>query len=790
MPLRRPRGLVGGRRPVARGGPRTPAVLRRRTHRGGRGHRGHDPMSHLRSELPRSTDAGRTGVAPSVFARLARWCFTHRAATITAWVIALVGITALASSLGGRDVSSFRLPGTESQAVYDTLAAHFPTQNGDSDQFVFRARSGTLRDHANAAAIARVVRRMAGQRSVRRVASPLAPGGRTAAGGRIGVADVTYRGAVDRLALQDLKRVEEAGLAARSTSLQVEHGGLGAEQIRQSSSSPSEGLGILAAAAVLLLTFGSLVAAGLPLLAAVLALGSSIGLITLASNVVDTPDFATQLATLIGLGVGIDYSLFVLTRYRAEARAGGTRVEAAVRALDTAGRTVFFAACTVIIALLGLLLLGLNFLQGVAVGAALAVLLTMIAALTLLPALLGTAGDWIDRLRLPAGRRFRSPREDGAGWGRWSVRVQRRPRLAAGVSILVLLALAAPALGLRLGSSDAGVDPHGSTTRRAHDLAAEGFGKGSTGGFLVAITPARTRDLAAVSKVRVELARTPGISLVTPPALSPDGAVATVTAFPTTGPQDVATSRTLRRIRDDIRPGLERRAGATVQLGGLVASQEDFSATVARKLPLFVGVVVLLSVLLLLGVFRSVFIPLKAALMNLLSIGAALGLVTAIFQDGLLAAPLGIETGPIEPFLPVLLFAIVFGLSMDYEVFLVSRVHEEWERSGDAHGAVGAGVATTGKVITAAASIMVVVFGAFALGDDRVIKLFGVGLAGAIFLDAVVIRCLLLPALMELAGRRAWWLPRWLDRAVPRLSLEGASPHAVLAAPLAEQDAA
>jgi RND superfamily putative drug exporter len=716
----------------------------------------------------------------SRFARVARWCATHRRITVLSWIVVLVATQVAGHAVGQKQISSVRLPGTEAQRAYDLLAAHNPTANGDSDQIVFRARKGTLAEQR--ARIDAALAKVKANPVVAAVTNPLAEGGQLSRDGRIGVASVTYKGSIDSIKIDQLKAVERAAFSARAPTLEVEHGGPGGEAVRYASSqSPSEGIGVLAAAVVLIITFGSLVAAGIPLLTALFALGSTLGCIYLISHVVDTPDFASQLAALIGLGVGIDYALFVLTRYRSEVRAGRDRLEAIQVASDTAGRTVFFAACTVIIALLGMLLLGLSFLHGVAVGAALAVLLTMIGALTLLPALLMGAGGWIDRLHLriplPGGRRRRAARAErarpeGAGWARWSAGVQRRPWLAAGASLAILLALAAPALGMRLGTSDASVDPAGSTTRAAYELIAEGFGPGVNGPFLLVTKLPAKGDVGAAQQIAAAVRRDPGIAAVSPPQVSKDGQVATITAFPKPGPQDQATTDTLDRLRAHVLPPVEKATRATVEIGGLTASQEDFTHVVASKLPVFIGAVVILSALLLLAVFRSVIIPLKAAVMNLLSIGAALGVVTAIFQDGHGASLLGIGTGPIESFVPVMVFAIVFGLSMDYEIFLMSRIHEEWERTHDPHEAVGRGLATTGKVITAAASIMVVVFASFALGNDRIIKLFGLGLASAVLLDALVIRCLLVPALMELFGRRAWWMPAWMDRIIPRLALE------------------
>jgi RND superfamily putative drug exporter len=736
---------------------------------------------------------------PSRFVRLARLCNRHRWRTFFAWLLALVVIQVIASGVGTKEISSFRLPGTESQRAYDLLAEHFPAAKGDTDQLVFKARTGTLEDAANRARIESALKKVRAEGSVANVASPFSQGGQLTKDGRIGVATLNYKESTNDIEPETLERVQDAAFTARSDSLQVEHGGPGAEIVRfENTQGPSEGVGIFAAAIVLLITFGSLVAAGLPLIATMLALGTSLGVITLISHLVDTPDFATQLASLIGLGVGIDYALFVVTRFRAEVRAGRDRDDAIETAIDTAGRTVMFAAITVVIALLGLLLLGLSFMHGVALGAATAVLATMFAALTIIPAMMGGAGNFMDgtlrefdrrggfrfwgthrRLPIP-GRDWRAKRAarrerrrtEGHGWERWSHTVQRHPWIAVGVALVILLGLALPALDLRLGSSDAGVDPPGTTTRKAYDLIAEGFGAGTNGSFLLVAQLAQKGDKAAADKIAQAVRGDDDFRFVSPPALSPDGRVATVTAYPRTGPQDAATTDTLDRVRENVVPGVEQETGARVEVGGFTASNKDFSQVVADKLPLFVGVVVLFSALLLLAVFRSVIIPIKAAVMNLLSIGAALGFVTLIFQEGHGAGLLGIGTGPIESFVPVLMFAIVFGLSMDYEVFLISRVHEEWEHTRDASGSVARGLQTTGRVITAAAAIMVLVFASFALGDDRIIKLFGIGLASAVFFDAVVIRCLLVPALMELFGRRAWWLPAWLDRRLPRLAIE------------------
>jgi len=532
-------------------------------------------------------------------------------------------------------------------------------------------------------------------------------------------------------------------------------------------------VGLLAARVVLLITFGSLVAMGLPIVSALFALGVGLSLVTLGTHVFPTANFAPQLAAMIGLGVGVDYALFILTRFRNGLDEGLEPRDAAVAAIDTAGRAVLFAGVTVIIALMGMLLLGLSFLYGVAMAAAFAVLMTMIAALTLLPALLTIAGRRVDRLRIPGlGERHPSTAED-TRWFRWSREIQKRPVLSAALSGGLLLLLCVPTLSLRLGSNDAGTDPAGTTTREAYDLLADGFGPGFNGPFqIVAALPERGDD-AALTELRRELEGEAGVADTTPVVLNPAENTGVFQLYPTTSPQSEATTELLDRIRDEAIPPLEQRTGAQVHVGGITAIFEDFGAAISEKLPLFIGVVVLLSALLLMTVFRSILVPVKAVAMNLLSIGAAFGLIVAVFQWGWGASLIGVDsTGPIISFFPIFLFAIIFGLSMDYEVFLMSRIHEEWEHKHDATLAVTRGLALTGRVITAAAAIMCTVFASFMIGDDRIIKLFGLGLAAAILIDAVVIRTVLVPALMQLFGERAWWLPGWLDRILPRIHVE------------------
>jgi putative drug exporter of the RND superfamily len=482
------------------------------------------------------------------------------------------------------------------------------------------------------------------------------------------------------------------------------------------------------------------------------------------------PDVSSELATMIGLGVGIDYSLFVVTRFREEYRRGADAAEATVTAMDTAGRAVLFAGTTVIIALAGMFVLGVGFLYGLALGSVIAVLLTMLTSLTVLPALMSRFGDRLGRRRRPAS-------SSGGFWRRWAGLIERRPWPAAIAGVAIMLALAAPALSMHLGNSDQGNDPTSRTTRQAYDLLTTGFGQGFNGPLLVVAQLPSKGDDAALQRIGDTLRTTPNVASVSQPRTSPEGLTATFSVYPRTSPQSTETSDLVKRLRDERLPAVERATNTDVLVGGATAQAIDFSDVLAGKLPLFIGIVVGLSALLLLVVFRSAVIPIQGALMNLLSIGAALGVTVAIFQQGFMASLFGIQEGPIEPWLPVMLFAIVFGLSMDYEVFLISRIHEEWTRRRNAKQAVGEGLAVTGRVITAAATIMICVFLSFVTGDDRGIKLFGLSLATAVFLDAFVVRSLLLPAVLYILDRHAWALPAWLERRLPNLAIERPAAH-------------
>jgi putative drug exporter of the RND superfamily len=709
--------------------------------------------------------------------RFASWTTSHRKTVIFGWIAALIAAIVLAAAAGSDFNEEFSLPSSDSKDALDLLENRFPAQAGDSVQIVYKADAG-VESPAVKKTMEAVFVEVDRLPHVSEVASPYAKGGAGAVSedGEIAYATAQLNVTTDKLNEGEVKEIMETAQAAGDDGLQVEVGGAPVEEVRgEEEESSSEGIGVLAAIVVLLLSFGSVVAMGLPILTALFALGVGISVITLFTHVFNTAEFAPQLAFMIGLGVGVDYALFILTRFRNGLDEGLDKREAAIAAVDTAGRAVLFAGITVIISLMGMLLLGLPFLYGVATAAAIAVLFTMIAALTLLPALLAIAGNWVNRIRIPGlGRGARSIDETG-WWFRWSRRIQRRPWLAALLSGGLLIALCIPTLSLRLGTNDAGTDPAGTTTREAYDLLAEGFGPGFNGPFQIVAALPEKGDDEALQTLRTELRGEEGVEAVTDVTLNPDETVGVFQLYPTSSPQDVETTELLDRIRADVIPPVENATGAQVHVGGINAIFEDFGNAIADKLPLFIGVVVLLSALLLMIVFRSLLVPLKAVLMNLLSIGAAFGLIVAVFQWGWGASLIGVDsTGPIISFFPIFLFSIVFGLSMDYEVFLMSRIHEEWESRKDATEAVTRGLALTGRVITAAAAIMVTVFAAFMIGDDRIIKLFGLGLASAVFIDAVIIRSVLVPAIMQLLGERAWWFPAWLDRACPKLHVEPA----------------
>ena len=704
----------------------------------------------------------------SRMARLATFAQRHHWAALLLWIALLAGVSVTAQVVGdnygnGSDVG---LPGTQSQELADLLDRHAPQLTGDHVTVVLHDERGW----DSRADLGALVHDLGEINRVEAVTPPRPGQGTVSADGTLGLVEVALKGQTGGAPPETYQRIVDVAEAHESGELQVEVAGKGIRKLEQGGGVGAEAAGMLAALVILVFMFGSFLAASLPLITALFAVGSTLGVAALMSHLISIPDYTTALLVLVGLGVGIDYALLVFSRYRGELLRGADRVQATTTALDTAGRSVLLAGASVIIAMLGLFTLGIAAFEGTITAVAVTVLITMVTSLTLLPALLSLFGKRIEkRVRRHAGRTGRQP---GERWRRLARIVQRRPWPTLVVSVLALGALAVPALDLHLGFNDASNDAPGTTTRAAYDLIGTKLGPGANGPLVVVTEGSREQAEAT----RGALLTTPGIepTRVGPPVRLADHVFLTQ-AEPVTGPQDEATARLVSDLRDEL--------GDSHLVGGATAANVDYAQAISDRFWLFVAVVVGLSALLLMTVFRSVLIAGKAALLNVLSIGAALGAMKLVYQDGGLWA----EPGPIEAFVPVFIFAIVFGLSMDYEVFLLSRMREIWVATGDAQHAVREGLAHTGGVITAAAAVMVVVFGSFALFPDRMLAQTGFAMAVAVLIDAVVIRCLVVPAVMRLFGRRAWWLPRSLDRRIPQLHVEGppAVPEpAVVAGPI------
>jgi RND superfamily putative drug exporter len=722
--------------------------------------------------------------------RLARWCMAHRRRVVLAWVAVAILATVASRVVGSNYVTDYGLPGTQTQRAHDLLAQEFTTQSGDADQIVFHVSRGTIDSPALRAAIAPLLTDVSALPHVTGVVSPYSARGavQVSANRMTAFATVNYDKPANRLAANTGQPLLDLVNAVHVPGLQVAAGGQVVEAAEGFNVGPATEVGAIAALFILLITFGSLAAAGMPLITAGLGLISGVALIELATHLTDMPNVATDLALMIGLGVGIDYSLFIVTRFREDYLASGDVERSVVAAMDTSGRAVLLAGATVVIALFGMFATGVAFMYGLAIAAVIAVLLTMVASLTLLPALLSRFGPRLVRARGARTHRLgRRPRADaGVGvadgavaaarrsaWRRWSEIVQAHPWPLAIGALAVMLALLVPLSAMRLDSSDAGNDPASASSRHAFDLLAQGFGPGFNGPLVLVAELPRRDGATALPALRALASATPGVAAVTQPQIAPSGTLAVIEAFPDAAPQALATTNLVNHLRNDVLPAFQHRTGVAVLVGGFTAGSIDFSNVLSNKLPLFLAIVILLSALLLFVIFRSLVIPIQAAIMNLLTIGASLGATVAVFQEGWFAHVLGVQKGPIEAWVPVLMFAVVFGLSMDYEVFLISRVREQWIRRHDASAAVGDGIALTGRVISAAAAIMIVVFLSFTLGDERTLKEFGFGLAVAVFLDAIVVRCMLLPAVLELLGPVTWRLPRWLDTRLPHINIEG-----------------
>lgn len=697
---------------------------------------------------------------------LARWCYRHRLVVLVLWVGALFGLGVTASSAGTNYAEVFSLPDTDSKRAYDLMRKAFPERAGDTDTVVWKTGEGTVRDAAVRSRMEDALAEIGRMEGVGAVAGPY--DGRGAAqiseDGRIAYAQVTFAEQADAVPKALVQDVVDTARAAAGDGLQVELGGQAIARVQEPPTGTAELVGILAAAVVLFVAFGSVFAMLLPIVVAVFGVAGGMFGTQLISHATDVPELASLLATLIGLGVGIDYALFIVTRHRRGILSGKDPEEAAVAALNTSGRAVLFAGGTVCIALAGMLVTNLRFLDGVVIGTSLTVVLSVLAAITLLPALLGVLGQRVlsrrQRRRLAAAPDAKGEPVSGLA-ARWSATVQRRPRAVAAVAVVLMAALAVPLLSLRLGTVDQGNDDASTTTRKAYDLLAEGFGPGFNGPLQVVV------DGEAPSGLIRAVEDTEGVAQVA--AAPPANGVSVIQVVPTTSPQDVETDRLIDTLREDVIPA----AGVDAHVGGVTAVSKDFAAVTGDRLPLFVGTIIGLGFLLLLLAFRSLVVPLTAAVMNLLAAAASFGVLVMVFQWGVGLDVLGLgKEGPIASFLPIIMLSLLFGLSMDYQVFLVSRMHEEWVHTRDNARAVRVGLAETSRVINSAALIMVCVFLAFVLSGDYGAAMAGVGLAAAVALDAFVLRTALVPAVMHLLGRANWWLPAGLEKRLPHLAVE------------------
>ncbi|HEU5027997.1 MAG TPA: MMPL family transporter [Spirillospora sp.] len=728
---------------------------------------------------------------------LARWCYRHRLVVVVLWLGALAFIGVASNVMGSAYKDTFSVPGTESTEAVDLLKTSLPEQSGDSATLVWKTSAGGgVRDAAVRGRMTATMERITGLPSVASVTSPYSAAGKQqiSGDGRIAYAQVTFTRLSNELPKSDVQRVVDAAKSARTAGLRVEIGGRTISRVEETPPGSSELVGVAAAAIVLFIAFGSLFAMLVPILTAVAGVGTGLMTVGMLTHTLTIGEVGPILGALIGLGVGIDYALFIVTRHRAGLKSGMRVEDSVVRAIDTSGRAVLFAGGTVVVALLGLFVLGMGFLDGLAVASATTVVATVLAAVTLLPALLGLLGmrslSRRERRQLAVTAAAGGQAGKEGVWQRWARMVERRPGMLSAIAVVLVGVLAVPVLSLRLGSSDAGNNPASTTSRQAYDLLADGFGPGFNGPLeLVAKTPAPA-DRQALGRLVSTIGRTNGVAGVAAMPMPPGSTIGVVQVVPTTSPQSKQTSDLIGRLRHDVVPAAEKGTTLKVYVGGQTAMFDDFADVLAGKLPLFLGVIIALGFVLLLVAFRSLLVPATAAVMNVLAAGASFGVVVAFFQWGWGVSPLGLgSSGPVESFLPVIMLSILFGLSMDYQVFLVSRMHEEWLRSGDNRRAVNVGQAETGRVITAAATIMIAVFAAFALGGQRVIAEFGIGLAAAVALDAFILRTVLVPAAMHLFGRANWWVPRWLDRRLPHLSVEPADDPAPALQPRLEPSA-
>ncbi|HSO95481.1 MAG TPA: MMPL family transporter [Acidimicrobiia bacterium] len=728
--------------------------------------------------------------------RLGRAIAHRKWTVIGVWVLVAVAVGSAAVALGGSTIDVFSIPGAQSQKATDLLTARFPSHSGDTATVVFAAPHGaTLHDPASSAAIAATQGRLAVLPHITQVVGPATPVVGAALVSRdatIGYATVQYDTKATQLPSDSFQRLNIATVPARQAGLRVVYGGAVADIFNQQTTGNADAIGIVVAIVILLVAFGSVIAMSLPIGTALFGLVVGLSLIFVVASFTDIGTVAPTLATMIGLGVGIDYSLFILTRHRQNLAAGMPVIESIGLANGTAGQAVLFAGGTVVIAICGLAVAGIPYVTWLGFTSAIVVLVMMTAAVTLIPALLAVAGHHLNRVRTPRLRRSARGSDHHAltgarshGWERWARFMSRHRWAAVFVSLTVLLVLAAPVLGMRLGQVDDSTAPPDTTQRQAYDLISEGFGNGANGPLLLAVALPRPGATDAAAAVERAVTHVPGVAAVAPPQLSPKRDAAIIVVVPTTAPQAAATETLVDRLRNTVLPPAVRSTGASVYVGGVTAAFIDLGQRIQDRLPLFIGAVVALSFLLLMMVFRSVFVPLKAAIMNLLSIGASFGVIVAVFQWGWLKGLVGVsETTPIVAFVPMMMFAILFGLSMDYEVFLLSRIREDYQETKDNLASVINGLSVTARVITSAALIMISVFLGFVASPEPTVKMFGLGLAVAVLVDATVVRLVLVPATMELLGDANWWLPGWLDRILPHIEIEEGDPPAPVPQPV------
>ena len=703
--------------------------------------------------------------------RIGSFSSRNRRLVLAAWIVVAVGLALLNRTVGGVAVDNFEVPGVESQAATDMLKQRFPERAGATAMVVFHTATGAITDPALAVGVTATIDEVRALPHVLAVTEPLASPRSIAPDATTAFASVQFDGTTADLGRSTLDALFDTAGPARAAGVQVEFGGELPTVLKEETTGPSEAIGVIAALIILLITFRSVIAMALPLATALTGLLTGLSVIGLLGGWIDIPSVAPRLGTMIGLGVGIDYALFILSRHRDNLAAGMGIEESIGRTNATAGKAVVIAGSTVVVAILGLQLAGIPFVAALGYSASIVVAIAVIVAITLLPAFLGFAGT---RALSRPQREHTDVTDSGhSGWVRWAHWVAHHPWRSSIAATTVLLVLAIPVLDMQLGQADAGTAPTSTTHRRAYDLLGDGFGAGFNGPLLLVIDLGPTPDPTIIDQITAAVTADAGVRAVSPAQVNTAGDTAIITAIPTTKPQDEATSTLVHRLRDTTLPGVTADTTATVLVGGPTAGFIDQSDKISARLPWFIAAVVAMSFLLLMIVFRSILVPLKAALLNLLSIGAAYGVVVAVFQWGWGRSFIGLdEAVPIASFVPMMMFAILFGLSMDYEVFILSRIREEYHRGHTNIDSVVEGLGATAKVITAAALIMISVFLGFVASPDPIVKMMGVGLATAVAVDATIVRMILVPSTMALVGDPNWWLPRWLDRLLPHLDLE------------------